>query len=93
MNAVTDAAIVASTANATIVVVEQGRTTFPALNHAKLMLDRVNARTIGAVMNKVRASHGGYYYGYGNYGPSPNGHDVSQPQQASEPATEDSRTS
>jgi hypothetical protein len=34
------------------------------------MLDRVNAHTIGAVMNKVRATSGSYYYGYGNYEPS-----------------------
>jgi hypothetical protein len=30
------------------------------------MLDRVNAHVIGAVMNKVRAASGSYYYGYGN---------------------------
>ena len=64
----------AASANATLLVVEQGRTTFPALRHAKGMLDRVSANTIGAVVNKVRASSGSYYYGYGNYGQSPNGH-------------------
>lgn len=74
VNAVTDASILAASANATLVVVEQGRTTFPALKHAKQMLDRVNANTIGAVVNKVRAASGSYYYGYGNYGQSPNGH-------------------
>jgi receptor protein-tyrosine kinase len=74
VNAVTDASIIAATAAATIVVVEQGRTTFPALKRTKEMLDRVNARTIGAVLNKVRASSGSYYYGYGNYAtPSTNG--------------------
>jgi len=74
VNAVTDASILAASANATILIVEQGRTTFPALKHAKLMLDRVNANTIGAVVNKVRSSSGSYYYGYGNYGsPSANG--------------------
>jgi receptor protein-tyrosine kinase len=74
VNAVTDASILAASANATILIVEQGRTTYPALKQAKQMLDRVNANTIGAVVNKVRASSGSYYYGYGNYGaPSPNG--------------------
>jgi Mrp family chromosome partitioning ATPase len=68
VNAVTDASIIAASANATVVVVEQGRTTLPALKHAKEMLDRVNAHTIGAVMNKVRSTSGSYYYGYGNYG-------------------------
>lgn len=74
VNAVTDAAILAASANATILVVEQGKTTFPALKHAKEMLERVKANTIGAVLNKVRASSGAYSYGYGNYLPSPNGH-------------------
>ena len=73
VNAVTDASILAASANATIVVVEQGRTTFPALRHTREMLDRVNAHTIGAVVNKVRASSGSYYYGYGNYAQSSNG--------------------
>src|SRR5207302_1139655 len=73
VNAVTDASILAASANATILIVEQGRTSFPALRHAKQQLDRVNANTIGAVMNKLHASSGAYYYGYGNYGPSPNG--------------------
>src|SRR5207302_7398000 len=42
VNAVTDSSILAASANATILIVEQGRTTFPALRHAKGMLDRVN---------------------------------------------------
>ena len=67
VNAVTDAAILASVANVTILVVEQARTTFPALEHAKQLLDRVGAHTIGVVMNKVRASAGSYSYGYGYY--------------------------
>jgi capsular exopolysaccharide synthesis family protein len=73
VNAVTDAALLASVANGTILVVEQGRTTFPALRHAGQMLDRVGARTIGVVMNKVRASASSYSYGYGYYyGTQPN---------------------
>src|SRR5207247_2147031 len=67
VNAVTDAAILASSASGTILVIEQGRTTFPALGRAKKMLDRVGAHTIGAVMNKVRASSGSYSYDYGYY--------------------------
>jgi hypothetical protein len=38
VNAVTDASIVAAGASGTLLVVEQGRTTFPALGHAKQML-------------------------------------------------------
>jgi Mrp family chromosome partitioning ATPase len=59
-------------ANATILVIEQGRTTFPALGRAKQMLDRVGAHTIGAVMDKVRTSAGAYSYEYGYYAASSN---------------------
>jgi Mrp family chromosome partitioning ATPase len=69
VNAVTDASIVAASASATILIVEHGRTTWQALGHAKQMLDRVNAKTIGVVVNKVRVKGGAYYYSYGNYGP------------------------
>jgi receptor protein-tyrosine kinase len=72
MNLVTDASILAATASGTVLVVEQGRTTFPALKHAKQMLDRVGARTLGAVINKVRAASGSYVYEYGYYASSSN---------------------
>lgn len=84
VNAVTDAPILAASANATILVVEQGRTTIPALKHAKEMLDRVGANTVGAVMNKVRASSPAYYYSYGNYPASSNGR-ASKGKQPKEP--------
>ena len=93
VNAVTDAAILAASTSSTLLVVEQGRTTVPALKHAKLMLDRVNAHTIGAVMNKVKTSGGGYYYGYDNYGASPNGHKSADSLQAAEPNSVENRTS
>ena len=74
VNAVTDASIIASTASATILIVEQGRTAWPALTHAKQTLDRVKAHTIGVVVNKVRSSPGWYYYRYGDgQASSPNG--------------------
>jgi Mrp family chromosome partitioning ATPase len=71
VNAVTDALIVAAYANATILVVEQGRTTYPALRRAKEMLERVGAHISGAAMNKVRASAGSYSYAYGYYATGP----------------------
>jgi len=67
LNAVTDASILAASASGTILVVEQGRTTFPALKRAKQTLDRVGAHVIGAVMNKLRARGGSYSYEYGYY--------------------------
>ena len=74
VNAVTDASILSASANGTILVVEHGHTSFPALERAKQMLDRVGAHTIGVVMNKVRASSGSYAYDYGYYAASPDGH-------------------
>ena len=71
VNAVTDAAIMAAYASGTILVIEQGHTTFPAVGRAKQMLDRVGAHTFGAVMNKVRASSGAYAYDYGYYATPP----------------------
>jgi len=70
VNAVTDAAILAASASGTILVIDQGQTTFPALGRAKQILDRVGARTLGAVINKVRASSGSYVYEYGYYASS-----------------------
>lgn len=67
VNAVTDASVLAASASGTILVVEQRRTTVAALIRAKQTLDRVGAHTIGAVMNKLRASSGTYAYEYGYY--------------------------
>jgi receptor protein-tyrosine kinase len=94
VNAVTDASILAASASGTILVVEQGRTTFPALRHAKHVLDRVGAHTIGAVMNKLRARGGAYSYEYGYYA-SPHAETAEQElrRAESEPESEDRRTS
>jgi receptor protein-tyrosine kinase len=73
VNAVTDASILAAAASGTVLVVEQGHTTYPALKHAKGMLDRVGARTLGAVMNKVHSSGGSYAYTHGYTEASSNG--------------------
>ena len=88
VNAVTDASILAAAANATILIVEQGRTTWPALTHAKLQLERVKANVIGVVVNKVRATSGSYYYGYGNYGTPTNGQASTPRPQGRVPAEE-----
>ena len=64
INAVTDPLLLAATADATLLVVEHGRTTYPALRNAKQALDRVGARTIGVVMNKQRSSDEFSYYDY-----------------------------
>ena len=54
VNAVTDAAILAADADATVLVVEDGKTTIPALRHAKASIERVGARLAGPIVNKMR---------------------------------------
>jgi capsular exopolysaccharide synthesis family protein len=62
INPVTDPSILAGYADATILVIEQGRTTYASATHAKRSLERVDARILGVVMNKLRSS--GAYYNY-----------------------------
>jgi tyrosine-protein kinase len=75
VNAVTDASVLAATADAAILVVDTNKATYPAVQHAKEALERVGATVLGTVMNKMKAAGGTYYYynyGYG-YTPHPNG--------------------
>ena len=66
--AVTDARILAGWADATIVVLEAGRTRTEAFEKACEALQQAKAKVIGVVMNKVKSGSSGYYYGY--YGSS-----------------------
>jgi capsular exopolysaccharide synthesis family protein len=68
VNAVADPLIVASYADATVFVVEQRRTTFPAVRNAVQSLERVGAHVLGAVVNKVVSPEA--HYSYYRYGPS-----------------------
>jgi non-specific protein-tyrosine kinase len=71
LNAVTDPALLAAHADATLLVIEQGRTTFGSLIHAKNQLDNVGAHLPGVVINKLRATGGKYgYRAYRYYGSS-----------------------
>jgi Mrp family chromosome partitioning ATPase len=68
VNAVTDASVLAATSDATIIVVDTNKATYPAVQHAKQALERVGAKVLGTVMNKMKAAGGSYYYytyGYG----------------------------
>jgi capsular exopolysaccharide synthesis family protein len=62
LNVVTDPLILARYADATVMVVEQGRTTYPAVAHAKRSLHQVGAHLLGVVVNKMRSASGDYYY-------------------------------
>jgi capsular exopolysaccharide synthesis family protein len=66
-NIVTDPLVLAGYADGTVLVIEQGRTTYPSVTHAKRALEQVGARLFGVVMNKMRSEGGAYYYYYHSY--------------------------
>jgi len=88
VNAVTDASVLASMSDAVIVVVETNKATYPGVHHAKQSLERVGAKVLGSVMNKMRPAGGSYYYYQYGYSSSaaPNGKAPASPA-ASEPKT------
>lgn len=60
---VTDAQVISSRADATILVVPYGIAQKAAVMDAKVLLQKVNANLIGVIMNRVPAtSRSGYYY-------------------------------
>jgi tyrosine-protein kinase Etk/Wzc len=64
--AVTDAAILSTKVDGTILVVSAGQTNFDAVVRAKSLLDNVNAYILGALLNGVEVGgmYGTYYYYY-----------------------------
>jgi capsular exopolysaccharide synthesis family protein len=76
VNAVTDATVLAANSDAAILVVDTNKATYTGVQHAKQALDRVGAKVLGSVMNKMKAAGGRYYYyeyGYGYASGPPNG--------------------
>lgn len=73
VTAVSDAAVVASTADGVLLVVRAGKTRGDAVKHAVLALQQVRANILGVAFNGVMdRSHGYHYaydaqYGYGHY--------------------------
>lgn len=65
---VTDAAILSTIVDGTILVCAVGEANIEATKIAKNLLEKVNANILGAVLNKVPVKGGGYYkYHYYNY--------------------------
>jgi capsular exopolysaccharide synthesis family protein len=65
---VTDAVLLASGADATLLVMAAGRTRRGDLRRAADKLAQVNARVVGLVLNETSRRGGyGYQYGYGSY--------------------------
>jgi capsular exopolysaccharide synthesis family protein len=75
VNLVADALVLGTYTDATLLVVEHGRSRYPAVRAAKESMERVGAKLLGGVLNKVPAREG---YGYYNYNYSGNGK-ASQP--------------
>lgn len=69
VSSVADGAILASIADATIVVVQAGRTKSGHAGHAREALAKAGARVLGSVINQVpKRSVENFYYYYGSYG-------------------------
>lgn len=60
--AVTDARVLTSQVDATILVVESGKTRSEAFSRAGAALKQSNTRVLGAIVNKIRLGRQGYYY-------------------------------
>lgn len=75
VGAVTDATVLATMVDGVVLVVEGGRTPVSSVTKARDILQSVNARVLGVVLNKVRESDtADYYYRYyGQHPPSKNG--------------------
>lgn len=68
LHAVTDAQILSTKADGTILVVRAERTKKDSVLQAKALLDKVGANILGVVLNGVENSRKKYYYYYGNEG-------------------------
>ncbi|HDN84423.1 MAG TPA: polysaccharide biosynthesis tyrosine autokinase, partial [Candidatus Aerophobetes bacterium] len=62
--AVTDALVLSTKVDGVIIIVRFESTHRKALQRAKETLERVNAKILGAVLNRVTPRGGGYYYYY-----------------------------
>ncbi|HEX8851081.1 MAG TPA: polysaccharide biosynthesis tyrosine autokinase [Gemmatimonadaceae bacterium] len=65
--AVTDAAVLSTMVDGAILVVRMGSTSREAVRRATSHLRAVHSRVLGAVMNDIDVTAGGYYGGYGYY--------------------------
>jgi capsular exopolysaccharide synthesis family protein len=59
--AVNDPIVVGRFADGTLLVIECGKATFSMVEHVKERIERANLNLIGAILNKYKAHHSGYY--------------------------------
>ena len=94
LQAVTDAAILASMTDGTLFVIDAGRTRRGAVRSGREALAKANARALGVALNRLsERSSGGYYYYdyYGGYGAGADGKEGTQRQTAPAPYAEKGR--
>lgn len=62
----TDSAVLAPRVDGVVIVAAYGQVTFEAAGNVKALLERVNARILGVILNRIPVSEagGGYYYYY-----------------------------
>jgi polysaccharide biosynthesis transport protein len=73
VNVVTDPSVLTADADATVLVIEQGRTTYTAVLRAKQTLTQVGGNVIGVVFNKCQRGGDSYYYEHEYYTASSDG--------------------
>jgi len=61
---VTDAAVVASQVDGTIIIVHAGKTRKPEFHASRAAIESVGGRVLGVVLNKIPENKTGYKYGY-----------------------------
>jgi tyrosine-protein kinase len=71
VNVVSDGLIVGRHAEATLLVVEHGRSRYPAVRKAREALDNVGARVVGCALNKVPSRERHTYYRSSRNGKAP----------------------
>jgi Mrp family chromosome partitioning ATPase len=64
VNAVTDAVVLAARFDATILVIEAGRTSRAAVQRAQQTIQKVGGTIVGVVLNKARTTGDVHEYGY-----------------------------
>jgi non-specific protein-tyrosine kinase len=69
VQAVTDPAVLGARVDATLLVVDAGRTRKGVVGHAREQLAKTGARVVGVTINRLHGSDAnGYYHHYGSYG-------------------------
>jgi Mrp family chromosome partitioning ATPase len=64
---VADSSVIASQVDGVIIVIHPGRTNEGAARLMMTQLNRVNARVLGVVMNRLNLKHSSYYGAYRQY--------------------------